>query len=105
MSLHPSLRACGLMLSGVLWLSGCGSPPAEGGPSMTEESSAREQVAEGGGDVSAQQRACPEGPAFQYASRDPVQCLATDFLCQQGQTPFFNECGCGCTGRPVDEEP
>jgi hypothetical protein len=45
------------------------------------------------------------GPAFQYASRDPVQCLATDFLYQQGQTPFFNECGCGCTGRPVDEEP
>jgi hypothetical protein len=31
-----------------------------------------------------------------YVSRDPVQCLAITFICEDGFTPFFNDCGCGC---------
>jgi len=36
-------------------------------------------------------------PAKQYAVRDPETCLATTFICEAGTTPFFDECGCGCT--------
>jgi hypothetical protein len=102
MSIPPSLRACVLMLSAVSWLSGCGVPEAEAPaePSTPGEQSLQEQASEGGDAVHAQ-RACPENPAFQFVSRDPVQCLAITFECGQGQMQFFNECGCGCRGRPA----
>ncbi|HLL02082.1 MAG TPA: hypothetical protein VK539_15935 [Myxococcaceae bacterium] len=37
-----------------------------------------------------------EDPRLSYVSRDPEQCLAILFLCPEGSTQFFNECGCGC---------
>jgi hypothetical protein len=86
MSVSPGLRACVLVLSGVLWLSGCGAPEPQTGGS--------EQLAQ----VQAAQ--CQESPAFQYVSRDPELCLTISFVCGQGQRQFFNDCGCGCRGRP-----
>jgi hypothetical protein len=35
-------------------------------------------------------------PRLSYVSRDPEQCMAIRFMCPDGATPFFNECGCGC---------
>jgi len=43
-------------------------------------------------------QAC-ESPDRRYVSRDPEQCAAIRFVCQEGGTPFFDECGCGCTGE------
>lgn len=39
-------------------------------------------------------------PGLQYISRDPNQCAALLFTCPDGQTPFFNACGCGCQQAP-----
>jgi hypothetical protein len=35
-------------------------------------------------------------PTKQYVSRDPAECPAIFFVCPEGSTPFFNDCGCGC---------
>lgn len=35
-------------------------------------------------------------PNLQYVSKDPDQCAAIRFVCDTGQEPFFNDCGCGC---------
>ena len=35
-------------------------------------------------------------PNLTYVSRDPAQCAAIFFFCPEGQSPFFNDCGCGC---------
>lgn len=88
MSIAPTLRACVLVLSGVLWMSGCGVPEVD-------------EPAPGGDDSVGAAQACPDNPAFQYVSRDPVECLAITFECRQGQRQFFNDCGCGCRGRPA----
>lgn len=32
-----------------------------------------------------------------YVSHDPNQCAAILFQCGDGQTAFFDECGCGCS--------
>jgi hypothetical protein len=35
-------------------------------------------------------------PTLRFVSRDPAECPAILFFCQEGETAFFNECGCGC---------
>jgi hypothetical protein len=35
-------------------------------------------------------------PTRTYVSRNPDQCAAIRFFCEEGKQPFFNECGCGC---------
>ncbi len=35
-------------------------------------------------------------PNLRYVSRDPAECQLIFFVCNPGETPFFNECGCGC---------
>lgn len=35
-----------------------------------------------------------------YISLDPAECAAILFLCAEGYTPFFDECGCGCEPDP-----
>lgn len=36
-------------------------------------------------------------PARHYVAQSPEQCKLVKFACQQpGQTPFFDDCGCGC---------
>lgn len=38
-------------------------------------------------------------PNLTYVSKDPEQCAVIRFVCDAGQEPFFNDCGCGC--QPV----
>jgi hypothetical protein len=35
-------------------------------------------------------------PDLQYVSKDPNQCAAVTFICEDGYEGFFNDCGCGC---------
>ena len=39
---------------------------------------------------------CPNGKGVHYVSRSPEQCAAITFICPEGSTAFFSECGCGC---------
>lgn len=40
---------------------------------------------------------CPNGPDYNYVSRDSDECLTITFFCEPGTEPFFIEgCGCGC---------
>ncbi len=41
-----------------------------------------------------------DDPTRTYVSRDPDQCAAIRFFCEEGMEPFFNECGCGCEPAP-----
>lgn len=41
-------------------------------------------------------------PTLRYVSRDPAECPAILFVCQPGETAFFNECGCGCQTQACD---
>jgi hypothetical protein len=40
-------------------------------------------------------------PNQRYVARDPSQCAAIRFVCNEGETAFFNDCGCGCEWTPV----
>ncbi len=33
---------------------------------------------------------------LQYVAKDPDQCAAVTFICEDGYEGFFNDCGCGC---------
>ncbi len=39
-------------------------------------------------------------PTRRFVSRDPSECPAILFFCNEGETAFFNECGCGCVTNP-----
>ncbi|HZH15244.1 MAG TPA: hypothetical protein VE057_12900 [Archangium sp.] len=39
-------------------------------------------------------------PTRRYVSRDPNECPAILFFCNEGETAFFEECGCGCETNP-----
>jgi hypothetical protein len=38
-----------------------------------------------------------DDPALHFVAQSPKQCQLVKFACQPAQTPFFNECGCGCS--------
>lgn len=40
-------------------------------------------------------------PNRRYVSRDPDQCAAIRFVCNEGETAFFDNCGCGCELTPA----
>ena len=40
-------------------------------------------------------------PNRRYVSRDPNQCAAIRFICNEGETAFFDDCGCGCELTPA----
>jgi hypothetical protein len=44
---------------------------------------------------------CDDDPARSYVSRDPAQCAAIRFRCDEGNRPFFDDCGCGCEPLPA----
>lgn len=46
--------------------------------------------------IEAAAQKCPDGPEYHYITRNPQLCLVIRFVCEEDQTPFFNECGCGC---------
>lgn len=39
---------------------------------------------------------CGDDPTKTYVSHDPGQCALIRFACAENQTPFSDECGCGC---------
>ncbi len=41
-------------------------------------------------------------PGYTYVSRDPAECPAILFTCPDGQSAFFNDCGCGCMTNACD---
>ncbi|HEX8437685.1 hypothetical protein [Archangium sp.] len=43
---------------------------------------------------------CGHEPGYTYVSRDPAECPAILFICPEGSTAFFNDCGCGCRTTP-----
>ncbi|ETW97319.1 hypothetical protein [Candidatus Entotheonella palauensis] len=47
------------------------------------------------------QASCPDpnDPNVGYVSQDPQVCAVVRFTCSGGQTPFSNQCGCGCIGE------
>ncbi|HYO51501.1 hypothetical protein [Archangium sp.] len=48
------------------------------------------------GATTAQKKCDYKDPTRRYVSRDPATCAAIFFVCQEGESVFFNECGCGC---------
>ena len=41
-----------------------------------------------------------DDPSRTYVSQDPDQCAVIRFTCPEGQSAFFDDCGCGCTTTP-----
>jgi hypothetical protein len=35
-------------------------------------------------------------PNKSYVAQSPEACMAVKFVCQEGEQPFFDDCGCGC---------
>lgn len=47
--------------------------------------------------VPAREVACdPRDRTRRYISHSPRSCAAIRFRCEDGEEPFFDECGCGC---------
>lgn len=43
---------------------------------------------------------CPNGPDYNYISRDYQACLTTMWICEPGTEQFLIEdCGCGCVAQ------
>lgn len=43
-------------------------------------------------------------PAKRYIVSDPDRCAAVRFACNEGEAPFFDDCGCGCQrGEPCGD--
>jgi hypothetical protein len=48
----------------------------------------------------------PTDPRVRYLSTDPGYCAVLYFACEEGETGFTNECGCGCIGEtPAPRDP
>ena len=41
-------------------------------------------------------------PTLRYIARDPNECAAITYICEEGEVGFFNECGCGCQTARCD---
>ncbi|HYO71305.1 MAG TPA: hypothetical protein VEU33_35020 [Archangium sp.] len=78
---------CCVLVAGIALLgSGC-SPTAD----AADQSAALTEVQEG------EKKSCTgREPGYTYVSRDPAECPAIFFTCPDGQSAFFNDCGCGC---------
>ncbi|MCP3138500.1 hypothetical protein [Pyxidicoccus xibeiensis] len=65
---------------------GCGVVSDEGAASQSREST-----------LEAGKKPCDKkDPTRRYVSTDPDECALIFFVCNPGETPFFNACGCGC---------
>ena len=54
-----------------------------------------------GGICQVKKKACDyDDPNRTYVSQDPEQCAVIRFTCPEGQSAFFDDCGCGCTTAP-----
>jgi eight-cysteine-cluster-containing protein len=48
---------------------------------------------------------CEDTANRRYVARDTQTCQLIDFICEEGERPFFNDCGCGCVSRPEAVSP
>lgn len=84
-----------LALAGIALTPACGTQ-AEESPTPTALE-ARQLEEDTSGDAEMKPPKCDyNDPTRRYVSRDPAECPAILFFCQEGETAFFNECGCGC---------
>lgn len=90
--LSKTIALCVLLLAGA-----CGGALMD----AVEPGDTKEQSPGG----AATETECPErdDPSVHYVNpeADPEVCLAMFFSCNEDQTLFSNECGCGC----IDQEP
>ena len=89
---HLRLSFSTLVVTGVFFTMACGpqtdasEEPGISTVLQSEDSSAKKE-----------KKKCDyNDPTRRYVSRDPDTCAAIFFVCQEGESPFFNECGCGC---------
>lgn len=47
----------------------------------------------------------PSHPSVDYISQSPLECSVITFACEDGQTGFSNECGCGCIDESLEDCP
>ncbi|MFU8806412.1 MAG: Kazal-type serine protease inhibitor domain-containing protein, partial [Bradymonadaceae bacterium] len=79
-------------------------PDASTDPDAADEDAPRSDVAdEDASDHDATHDAgttCPDAndPDVHYISHEPLTCAAAAFICEDTQTMFNDECGCGCIG-------
>jgi hypothetical protein len=90
-----------LVLSGLFLTAACG-PQSEELPEQSTPSAVHPlqeaEVTSGAGplDPTTAQKKCDKDPTRRYVSRNPEECPAILFFCEEGETAFFDECGCGC---------
>lgn len=78
---------------------GDGSEPLEHGGKADQASC---QAADGCADDD-----CPDPahPSVDYISQDPLDCAVIAFACDDGETGFSDDCGCGCIDAALAECP
>ncbi len=90
-----------LVLSGLFLTAACG-PQSEDLPEQSTPSAVylrqAAEVTPGADplDPTTAQKKCDKDPTRRYVSRNPEECPAILFFCAEGETAFFDECGCGC---------
>ncbi len=83
-----------LVITGMLFTVACG-PQSE--DTSTGSTTSTGQLSES----TEEKKKCDyKDPAYRYVSRDVNECPAILFFCNEGETAFFNECGCGCVTNP-----
>ncbi len=76
-----------LVVLAALAVTGCGVTEQEQAAPGTQGAAMEE----------AERKKCDyNDPTRRFVSRDPAECQLIFFTCNPGETPFFNECGCGC---------
>jgi hypothetical protein len=95
MSIHLMCR--GMLVVGITLLGlACGPTPEEAQPVSQHQEERAEDTFRGDNPRKRRPACAGREPGQRYVSRDPNECLLIDFICAEGFTPFFNDCGCGC---------
>jgi hypothetical protein len=95
---HLRLSFSALVLTGIFFSVACGPQPEVPEETGTEAIAQVESAStEDTGSEEAEKKQCDyKDPTRRYVSRDPATCAAIFFICEEGESPFFNDCGCGC---------
>ncbi len=85
-----------LVISGMLFTVACGPSENPSTGSNTSTVQQQEEAKPGTGQTAEKKKCDYNDPTRIYAARSPEECAAVTFICVEGQTAFFDECGCGC---------
>ena len=102
-----SLRSipCCVLVAGIALLGSACSPTADAASQTAALAEAKGGDFHGGvcQEEGAKKKSCNgREPGYTYVSRNPAECPAILFTCPDGQSAFFNDCGCGCTTTACD---